>query len=256
MKKIIKQLFVGSSALLLFSSAVPSVAILNNSAQANIVGEFINDRESGLVSQVEFGKHYAMTQLFSEVIEQRQASFINSYSVDGYFVTELLDEENNVIVSEIINSLTGSYTTVTSNVNGVIIETGEADSSDSIALNRETFKFNNRESLFINAPQLIIPNPAAGYPVYGWGPWEYTGLAVGKKVFAATVALPTEAIFSYVAAIFGINPTAASHLISYMGAWGLTGDALADHFDTNGNGWIGLYKRKLKYYDVWGHRTY
>jgi len=62
--------------------------------------------------------------------------------------------------------------------------------------------------------------------------------------------------------MFGISGAAASICCSYMGIKsGMTAGNLAKYLDSNGNGWIALYKRTVQYYKGgkiigYEHRTY
>lgn len=69
-------------------------------------------------------------------------------------------------------------------------------------------------------------------------------------------------IVGKVAAVLRISRGAADYLVGYMGAkYSSSGTVLAKHLDSNGNGYVALYKRGVrssKYTQIYAyqHRTY
>ncbi|QZT28289.1 hypothetical protein K6973_07060 [Streptococcus dysgalactiae] len=155
-------------------------------------------------------------------------------------VTQQVTNENNVITHDFIDGNGTITKTIIEDQNSNKIT--EIYSDEKFVYLKVTAEGNTETQVF--SKEYIVDPPIrvkrATEMIGGWypiGPWEYTGIAVGKKVFAA------------------------SFLLSYMGvSHASTGSALANILDANGNGWIGLYKRAAARYpngplEVYLHKT-
>ncbi|HGT7953351.1 TPA: hypothetical protein ACM5HC_001359 [Streptococcus pyogenes] len=179
-------------------------------------------------------------------------------------VTQQVTNENNVITHDFIDGNGTITKTIIEDQNSNKIT--EIYSDEKFVYLKVTAEGNTETQVF---PKEYIVDPPirvkrATEMIGGWypiAPWEYTGIAVGKNVFAALTDVGIGAMASAVAAAFGITKYAASFLLSYMGAsYASTGSALANILDANGNGWIGLYKRAAARYpngpvEVYLHKT-
>ncbi|MFU2206097.1 hypothetical protein [Streptococcus pluranimalium] len=193
--------------------------------------------------------------LFEQVEQANPEGNKTTFTDSGYKTIQITDNNGNIIVAKIENLATGDYITSTSSQGQAIIEKGTLLNGET-TISRETFDLVSVSEKLPNESSTF----RAAVPSWMYGPWQYTGIAVGKNVFAATVGLPTSALITYVASIFGITPNNVSWMLSYMGAYGISGSALADFLDTNKNGWIGLHYRKVysspKVFSGNQHRTY
>ncbi|MEN2296588.1 hypothetical protein AAH973_11225 [Enterococcus faecalis] len=87
-------------------------------------------------------------------------------------------------------------------------------------------------------------------------------MAVGRNVFATIVDLGLGSWIGYFASLFRISRAAADFVFGYMGDRGISaGERLAKVFDSNGNGWVALYKRGVYRYKGapligYQHRTF
>lgn len=156
-------------------------------------------------------------------------------SEDQKVVTEIIDESTSVVKETIIeDEVLNKITKITSDDQYVYVTTIENGIS-------QTEQYAKK---YILEPQIAT---RAAEMINGWyprGPWEYTGVAIGRNFFASLTNFGISALASSIAAAFGISKAAASFLLTYMGAaYVSTGEALANLLDVNGNGWIGLYKR-------------
>ncbi|WP_249354943.1 hypothetical protein [Enterococcus hulanensis] len=140
---------------------------------------------------------------------------------------------------------------ITNNGEEVIVEKTTIDGNGEQQTTREAFpiiKTDMHDSLSQNR---II-----------YGAWQYTGFAVGRQFFAALAGLGISKITAGIAATFSISSAGASFLVGYMGIKaGMNAASLAKALDSNGNGYIALYKRHLRNYKNGPsigtqHRTY
>lgn len=166
-------------------------------------------------------------------------------------ITTLVDENNNIRAAEITNENSEETIVITNNGDNVIIETTIIDNNGEQKTTQEIFPI-IRENMQDNLLQNKL--------VYSG--WSYTHLAVGRNAFSVVAGMAISKITAAFAAMFGISGAAASFAVGYMGIKsGMTAANLAKYLDSNGNGWIALYKRYVRNYKggpVIGtqHRTY
>lgn len=181
------------------------------------------------------------SKLFNKTVANKDLNSSIDVSYDGNTkITMLIDENQNVLATEISNPVTSEIVAVTRTATEVIVEktikgyNGEYDTQThhfSLAALNENGDINDISSI----------SPRNHYTA-----WRYTNLAVGTAVFSLLTDVSFGAVVSFFAGIFGITAKAAEWALGYMGAKGLsTGDAIARVLDTSGNGWIGLYVREL-----------
>lgn len=191
-------------------------------------------------------------ELFEAVQENTDEILKEETSVvDDGEITMLVDKNEAVKATEIINDESNEQIVITNTGDNVIIEITTTDASG----NQETI-----QEIYPIVKENVGDDLIKNKLVYGG--WTYTGFAVGRNAFAALAGLGIGKIVGAFAAIFGISGSAASFCVNYMGIkGGFTAGDLASHLDTNGNGWIALYKRTLQYYKGgkligYQHRTY
>ncbi|HHB0714459.1 hypothetical protein [Enterococcus faecium] len=188
-------------------------------------------------------------ELFEDV--QKHSEEELTEVADTSEITTLIDENENVQAAEITNVNSDETIVITNNGDSVIIETTVIDDNGESKTTQEIFPI-IRENTKDNLLQSRL--------VYSG--WSYTHLAVGRNAFSVVAGMAISKITAAFAAMFGISGAAASFAVGYMGIRsGMTAANLAKHLDSNGNGWIALYKRYVRNYkggSVIGtqHRTY
>ena len=226
-----KKLVVLSAAtLMLAATSVSPVVGLSNEVFADEIGTKV-DTNASLPESILFNKAVTNKGLNSSI----------NVSYDGATkISQLVDENQNALATEISNPVTSEVLAVTRTATEVIVEkttkgyNGEYDTQTkhfALAAINENGDVNDISSIS---------------PRYHYTAWQYTNLAVGANLFAFLTDLSVGAVVAFTANVFGITAKAADWLLGYMGAKGLsTGEALAAALDTSGNGWIGLYVREM-----------
>ncbi|MGL9847800.1 hypothetical protein IGJ91_002970 [Enterococcus sp. DIV0765f] len=194
-------------------------------------------------------KEVALPELFENV--QKHSEEKLTEVADASEITTLIDENDNVRAAEITNVNSDETIVITNNGDSVIIETTIIGDNGESKTTQEIFPI-IRENTQDNLLQSRL--------VYSG--WSYTHLAVGRNAFSVVAGMAISKITAAFAAIFGISGAAASFAVGYMGIKsGMSAANLAKYLDSNGNGWIALYKRYVRNYKggpIIGtqHRTY
>lgn len=244
------------TTMLLSTLAVSPVIQLNQSVYASEV-EMTEDKSLPDITTI---KSENDSELIESVQEQKNSTKTNTFNDEnGNTIIEVLDENDVVLVSKFINNETNESETTTNNGSNVIVEKSTPIGDGTFNITKEVYDLVSESEL-----PTISDDKNSGRPtprIYYDG-WTYTNLAVGKNLFAALTDLSVGAIVGKFAAVFGISRSAADFAVGYMGAkYVSTGASLAKHLDSNGNGWIALYKRGVRNSKqtpiyAYQHRTY
>ncbi|WP_430616807.1 hypothetical protein IGJ66_000585 [Enterococcus sp. DIV0176] len=225
-----KMVVLSVSTLMLATTFVSPVVGLSNEVFADEIG-----------TKVDTNASLPDSMLFNKAIANKDFNSSIKISYDGATkISQLVDENQNVLATEISNPVTSEVLAVTRTAKEVIVE--------------KTIKGYNGEyntqikhfALAVINENVDVNETSSISPRYHYTPWRYTNLAVGADLFAFLTDLSLTAVVAFTANVFGITLKAADWLLGYMGAKGLsTGEALASALDTSGNGWIGLYVREM-----------
>ncbi|WP_375178458.1 hypothetical protein [Enterococcus rotai] len=188
-----------------------------------------------------------------------EISKISSYEdfTSGDEVKTVLGENDVVLATEINKTESGEIISVVNSGDTIIIQ-------KSVLLEDGTYNVTTETSPVLNGSSAdgqggTDRNSVAR--IY-YAPWSYTNLAVGRNVFATIVDMGLGSWVGYFASLFRISRAAADFVFGYMGARGISaGERLARVFDSNGNGWVALYKRGVYNYKGapligYQHRTF
>lgn len=191
-------------------------------------------------------------ELFNDVKENSSEHLTEETKItEGTEISTLTDENDEVKATEMTDIKTNETIVITNTGSEIIIETTTINNEGEQETIQEIFPV-----ITADTQDNLLNNKLV------YSGWSYTGLAVGKNVFAVVAGAAISKITAAFAAIFGISGTAASFAVNYMGIRsGMTAANLAKYLDSNGNGWIALYKRSLRYYNGgniigYQHRTY
>ena len=205
------------------------------------VNVFADEEHSDLYNQVE------------EITDGTETS-----AVDGSEkINTIVDSSGNILAAEVYNEDTDTVITTTSTGSEAIIEKTENG-----VTTREVFKYSEvpegniiSESSFTNSNNYTTkatafkPNKGVQVQLMAiYGPWTYTGVAVPKGAVSSLTNMGYSAFAASVGGLFGITTGAANAMLAFMGVGGSVGELAANGLDTNGNGWIGLYRRTVQEY--------
>lgn len=183
-------------------------------------------------------KHSA---LFLEFKDSNLEISESSYFEDNKIVTTLIDSNGVVLATDIYDLLTHTIIATASSDTQSIIETTDVDG----LVSRQFF-----EKIKTFVPVLR----------YVYDGWQYTGLAIPSGAVASLGNLAFGALVSGVAGLFGVAVATINSVLAFMGIGWSTGEMLARALDTDGNGWVALYKRARRAYRGgpivgYGHKT-
>lgn len=205
------------------------------------VNVFADEEHSDLYNQVE------------EVTDGTETS-----TVDGSEkINTIVDSSGNILAAEVYNEDTDTVITTTSTDSEAIIER-----TVNGVTTREVFKYSDipegsivSESSFTSSNNYTAkamafkPNKGVQVQLMSiYGPWTYTGVAIPKGAVSSLTNMGYSAFAASVGGLFGITTGAANAMLAFMGVGGSVGEIAANGLDTNGNGWIGLYRRTVQEY--------
>lgn len=197
-------------------------------------------------------KEIESPELIEAVKENNGQNLENQIEVvDNTEITTLVDENEVVQATEIVDTETNQQIAITNTGDSVIIERTTINDKGE----QETI-----QEIYPVIQEDIQDSLTQNRLVYSG--WTYTHLAVGRTAFSVVAGMGISAITAAFAGIFGIAKKAASFVVTYMGIkGGMNSTSLARALDSNGNGWIALYKRSVRYYKGgkiigYEHRTY
>lgn len=248
---IMKKLICLATLILFGTIIVPSVTVLAEdtssvSSDGITEGETFSSNESAPVFDT-------FVEKSTEVIN------ISSYedTGSGEEVKTVIGEEDVVLATKINDTENNQTISVVNTGENIIVQ-------KSILLEDGTYQVETETSPIIGSfdsekEKIQDYNPLQR--IYN-GPWTYTHLAVGRNVFATIVDMGLGSWIGYFASLFRISRAAADFVFGYMGDRGISaGERLAKVFDSNGNGWVALYKRGVYRYKGapligYQHRTF
>lgn len=247
-KKVIQMGLLVCSGILLSGYLVPISSYANGEEHSVPNTE---DSYSTAISENPAPALDVLVESDTDIIDINTTQEANSDEI----VKTVIGEEDVVLATEINNEDTGEVISVV-NIDGkVVIQKSTLLEDGTYEVKTETVPV-SRDTISIE-PE----TPERAARLY-YAPWTYTNFAVGRNVFATIVDMALGSWVSYVAGLFRISKSAADFMFGYMGARGISaGDRLARIFDSNGNGWVALYTRKVYHYkgsSMIGtqHRTY
>lgn len=196
------------------------------------------------------------SDLYNQVEEVTNGTETNT--VDGSEkISTIVDSSGNILVAEVYNEDTDTVITTTSTDSEAIIE-----KTVNGVTTRESFKYSE-----IPEGSIISENSSASSSNYTakaiayrpgkksqfklmaiYGAWTYTGVAIPKGAVSSLTNMGYSAFAASVGGLFGIGTGAANAMLAFMGVGGSVGEIAANGLDTNGNGWIGLYRRTVQEY--------
>lgn len=166
--------------------------------------------------------------LFEDVSRNHQdKQMLSSVDDKGNKITQILDEQGNILVAEIYNISDNTFITTSSDSDNAYIETTDTQGHSKIT----TYKKEN-----IRVPRTVTED------------WVYTGIAIPRGAIDNLVNLGTDAAFVAIGGLFGIGVASVNQLFATMGLGLSLGEMTGRALDVNGNGWIALYKRPIRAY--------
>ncbi|MGL9748947.1 hypothetical protein [Enterococcus sp. DIV0170] len=255
-KKMVKVL---STTVLASTLLIASMAPVVTTVYAAEVEEMANNELSEVSEQSTTISDQKET-LFDSVQSQQKTKNVDTFKDEnGNTITEILGENGEVIVSKIINNETQETETTTNTGSSVVVEKSSLNEDGTMTINKEVYELIPESELTIATDQDQGNRPM---PRIYYDKWSYTGFAVSRAAFSTLVDFSVAGIVGKVAAVLRISRGAADYLVGYMGAkYSSSGTVLAKHLDSNGNGYVALYKRGVrssKYTQIYAyqHRTY
>ena len=179
-------------------------------------------------------------------------------------ISTVTDTSGNILVSEVYNEDTNTTITTTSTDSAAIIE-----KTVNGRTTREVFEYLKTpernvisENSFLSTKQYspkimsFKQNKNFEFRLMAiYGKWTYTGVAIPKGAVSSLTNMGYSAFAASIGGLFGISTGAANALLAFMGVGASIGEIAANALDTNGNGWIGLYRRSVQTYPN-GPKTY
>ncbi|MDU5511936.1 hypothetical protein [Enterococcus gilvus] len=198
--------------------------------------------------------------LIDSVQKEQESERVNIFNDEnGNTVTEILGTGDEILASKIINNETQESETTTNTGSSVIVEKSSLNEDGTFTITKEVYELLPESELAAANDQ---DQGKRLTPRTYYDKWSYTGVAVSRAAFSTLVDLSVSGIVGKVAAVLRISRGAADYLVGYMGAkWSSSGTVLAKHLDSNGNGYVALYKRGVRNSKntqiyAYQHRTY
>lgn len=195
------------------------------------------------------------SDLYNQVEEVTDG--IKTDTIDGSEkISTIVDSTGNILVAEIYNEDTDTVITTTSTGSEAIIEktvngvtTREvfkySEVPEGIIVSENTFTSSNN---YTTKAMAFRPNKGSQINLMAtYGAWTYTGVAIPKGAVSSLTNMGYSAFAASVGGLFGIGTGAANAMLAFMGVGGSVGEIAANALDTNGNGWIGLYRRTVRH---------
>lgn len=146
------------------------------------------------------------------------------YTDSGTMITQVLGDDEEVLVAEIYNPLTKITLTTANSETASFIEIRDSNGVSHLETYQKKMVWSERS---------------------GRGQWVYTGIAIPRGMVENLVNLGVDAAATALAGALGLTVAAVHHMIGFMGLGWSMGEMLGRALDRNGNGWIGLYSREV-----------
>ncbi|HGA1114152.1 hypothetical protein Q7W24_11045 [Streptococcus suis] len=162
--------------------------------------------------------------VYQKNLDKQVVTFVDE---NNNVITQVLDENRNIIVAEVYNTLENSFVTTSSDSSSVYLEITDEYGQSNLSVYSKTL---------VRVPRTIR------------GEWVYTGVAIPRAAIDNLTNLGVDAMVVGIGGLFGIGAAAVNQLLAFMGTGWSMGEMVGRALDTNGNGWVGLYKRSVREY--------
>jgi len=228
---------------------------------ATIALSLLFSSSATLVQAAEVQQSGAVNPIVIEsILEETDEFYTTEYTEKGQQITEFISEDSEVVKAIQITDIDRNETSIISN-------DGEKITVIQTIFNEERNEFEDviQEFPLIERfePEYLNLTTTAvllGRSIYGR--WTYTGLAIGRDLFAWFFNITAGAAVGKIAVIFGVSSVIAQRIFNFAGIkLDFGGIQVARFLDADGNGWIALYKRTVQNVTngpivAYSHRTY
>lgn len=216
--KQIKRFCVGIASLVVLSgNMIPTLAYANEIMNA--------EHDIFSTSEIPNLKH---SPLFEGVYQRNlDKQIVSKFDEEGHLITQILDENDNILVSEIYKIDDNTFITTSSDSKNSYLETTDRYGQSNLSVYK-------KEKIRVSRDVV--------------GNWSYTGIAIPRGAVDNAVNLGAEAALSYIGGLFGITAAAVNQILAFAGVGWSLGEMMGRALDTNGNGWIALYTRPRRAY--------